>query len=153
MLKSRYLLAFLDENQENNWHVINRQFILEKNDDIVRGVFLQDLWFNYKLKNIYSDNDKSIKFMIIKSRHNVKKINELLTNEFGHIRDLHEEYYVFTLTYEKLINIYKEMSDSKNTRYNCKLLCENVNISLTLEILEFENDHYITLPKFQLSVF
>ena len=138
MLKSRYLLAFLDENQENNWHVINRQFILEKNDDIVRGVFLQDLWFNYKLKNIYSDNDKSIKFMIIKSRHNVKKINE---------------YYVFTLTYEKLINIYKEMSDSKNTRYNCKLLCENVNISLTLEILEFENDHYITLPKFQLSVF
>ena len=153
MLKSRYLLAFLDENQENNWNVINRQFILEKNDDIVRGVFLQDLWFNYKLKNIYSDNDKSIKFMIIKSRHNVKKINELLTNEFGDIRDLHEEYYVFTLTYEKLINIYKEMSDSKNTRYNCKLLCENVNISLTLEILEFENNHYITLPKFQLSVF
>ena len=84
---------------------------------------------------------------------NVKKINELLTNEFGDIRDLHEEYYVFTLTYEKLINIYKEMSDSKNTRYNCKLLCENVNISLTLEILEFENDHYMTLPKFQLSVF
>ena len=67
MLKSRYLLAFCDENFEDKWHVINRQFILERTDNInsVSGVFLQDIWFNYKLKSAYSDNDKQLKFMII----------------------------------------------------------------------------------------
>ena len=63
MLRPRYLLAFLDENQESKWRVINRQFILEKNTDGISGVFLQDLWFNYKLKESYSNNDKPIKFM------------------------------------------------------------------------------------------
>ena len=132
MLRPRYLLAFWDENQENKWHIINRQFILEENPDSITGIFLQDLWFNYKLKGSYSNNDKSIKFMIIKSKHKVSKLNELLSNDFGDIADLNEEFYVFTLTPKDIMDIYTDMSDNKNTRYTCKLLCENKNISLEI---------------------
>ena len=153
MLRPRYLFAFLDENQENKWHIINRQFILEENPDSITGVFLQDLWFNYKLKGSYSNNDKPIKFMIIKSKHKVNKLNEILSNDFGDIGDLNEEYYVFTLTSKDIMDIYTEMWENKNTRYSCKLLCENKNISLEIEILEFDNEHYMTLPKFLLNIY
>ena len=51
------------------------------------------------------------------------------------------------------MDIYTDMSDNKNTRYTCKLLCENKNISLEIEILEFDNEHYMTLPKFLLNIY
>tara|TARA_B100001059_G_scaffold230856_1_gene265719 strand:+ start:7418 stop:7879 length:462 start_codon:yes stop_codon:yes gene_type:complete len=153
MLRPRYLLAFLDENQESKWRVINRQFILEKNTDGISGVFLQDLWFNYKLKESYSNNDKPIKFMIIKSRHKVNKLNELLSNEFGNIIDLSEECYGFILRPGDIMDIYTEMYESKNIKYNCKLFCENTNILFRLEIIKFDNEYYITLPKFLLNFY
>ena len=152
MLKSRYLLAFCDENFENKWHVINRQFILERTDKInsVSGVFLQDIWFNYKLKSAYSDNDKQLKFMIIKSRNYVNMVNKIINNEVDNI-ETEMKKYIFKIQPDNINKKYEDLHKKSLDRSRFKIKCEeNENINFNIEIFNYENENFITLPRFNI---
>ena len=86
MFRPRYLFAFLDENQENKWHIINRKFILCTNipgarDCVIDGVngFLLDT------NNIKNDLFFALQNLdvFVKSRYReVYKISQNLSERY-----------------------------------------------------------------------
>ena len=58
----RYGFMMYDtSNKEKGWSLQSHHFIIEyQENDIVRGTFIRDIWFNYKL-----EEDAEIYFMII----------------------------------------------------------------------------------------
>lgn len=143
-------MAFCDENFEDKWHVINRQFILERTDNInsVSGVFLQDIWFNYKLKSTYSDNDKQLKFMIIKSRNYVNMVNKIINNEVDNI-ETEMKKYIFKIQPENINKKYEDLHKKYLDRCRFKIKCDE-NINFNIELFNYENENFITLPRFNI---
>ena len=63
---SRYILALYDNKHEKKWFITPKRFIIEENtDNVVRGIFLRDIWFNYDIGNGEFKND--IHFMLIET--------------------------------------------------------------------------------------
>ena len=66
-------LAIFDTSKDKSWKVLQKKFIIEKKtNNEIKGVFLQDLWFTYKLnkKDLYDD----IHFMLLISKYSKDKI-------------------------------------------------------------------------------
>ena len=77
----RYVLMYYDtSNINNSWELLNRHFVLEENkNNIVRGTFLSDLWFNYKIQK---DSDIYFMILLIENKHQYNNISHLLkTNQ------------------------------------------------------------------------
>ena len=79
----RYGLMMYDTlDKEKKWSLQMHHFIIEySKNNVIRGTFLRDLWFNYKL-----EKDTEIYFMIIliKNKKHHKEIIHILNNNQEH---------------------------------------------------------------------
>lgn len=152
-------LAIFDTSKDKSWKVLQKKFIIEKKtNNEIKGVFLQDLWFTYKLnkKDLYDD----IHFMLLISKYSKDKIESDLnrfdsgypyTNEKPSNTCL--KYYNFVLNKNEIKEYYKALitdkSLHKDNRIRITLTDVNYkNTILSLDICNIENDLYLMLPEF-----
>ena len=154
----RYALMYYDTSNINNtWTLLNRYFILEKNEnDIVRGTFLSDLWFNYKIQE-----DSDIYFMIL-FIENRKQYNFII-NLLGSNQIINENHLPnvnnipintkfaksFILTKKKIKNTYGEMEEKK--KYSHRIALYQDNCTFNIEMMKHNDFYTIGLPRFEIN--
>ena len=155
----RYVLMYYDTSDINNtWVLLNRHFVLEENKNgNVRGVFLSDLWFNYKIQKdldiyfiiLFIKNKKKYNTLInlllksnqIMNENNLPNINNIMINtKFAK---------TFILTKEKLIYTRSEMKE-KEKNYD-KIILYQDNCTFIIEVMKHDNFYTIGLPRFELN--
>ena len=154
----RYALMYYDTSNINNtWTLLNRYFILEENEnDIVRGTFLSDLWFNYKIQE---DSDIYFMILFIENKEKYKSIIDLLkTNQIINENHLPNVNNIpintkfaksFILTKEKLKNTRNEMEEKKQNSHRIALFQDNCTFNI--EMMKHASCYTIGLPKFEIN--
>ena len=154
----RYALMYYDTSNINNtWTLLNRYFILEKNEnDIVRGTFLSDLWFNYKIQEdsdiyfmiLFIENRKQYNFII-----NLLGSNQIINeNHLPNINNIpiNTKYAKsFILTKEKIKNTYGEMEEKKKNSHRIALYQDNCIFNI--EMMKHDSCYTIGLPNFEIN--
>ena len=154
----RYVLMYYDTSDINNtWVLLNRHFILEENtNNIVRGTFLSDLWFNYKIQK-----DSDIYFMILfienKNQYNtivhLLKTNQIINeNRLPNVNNIPINTKFaksFILTKEKIKNTYGEMEEKKKNSHRISLYQDNC--TFIIELMNHGDFYTIGLPRFEIN--
>ena len=151
-----YMLAYFDTNhKKKEWYIIKYPFIIEyKDSNIIRGVFLRDIWFNYLI------NDKSnIHFMVIKIESMKQYLNILNNMNLNHHNiNSNPSKNDFTQCISKhfILNndlINKNINIMKDKRLN-KLhitLYDNID-KFKLYIQYYNNEYTISIPSIELKI-
>ena len=154
----RYALMYYDTSNINNtWSLLNRYFILEENEnDIVRGTFLSDLWFNYKIQE---DSDIYFMILFIENKEKYKSIIDLLkTNQIINENHLPNVNNIpintkfaksFILTKEKLKNSRDKMEEKKQNSHIITLYQDNCTFNI--EMMKHDSCYTVGLPKFEIN--
>ena len=155
----RYGLMMYDtSSKENKWSLQIYHFIIEYNkNNVVRGSFLRDLWFNYKL-----EKDAEIYFMIIlikdKKHHreiiNILNNNGAISNEnnIPNVLDIPiktDFARCFILTKNAINERMEKMSSGKQN--TSKLIITNENCIFKIDVMRYDDIFTISIPSFELN--
>ena len=162
MQNSNYMLAVFDENNDNKWFVLYKNFILqETKNKTVEGVFLRDMWFNTQ---IYCENKaRKMHFMLIRSNKHKNYVLDDLNRLVSHIGtpsiddkpyNTSEEAYYFELLEDDIVCLADFMKN--NEKINSKkviLYCKDrqYSVSLSLYVHFIDDELYVTLPSFKID--
>ena len=154
----RYALMYYDTSDINNsWVLLRHHFILEENENnVIRGVFLTDLWFNYKIQK---DSDIYFMVLLIENKNQYNNIVHLLkTNQIINENCLPNINNIpintkfaksFILTKEMLMKKYDEMKEKKiNTK---DIVMYQDNCTFMIDLMNHGEFYTIGLPKFEIN--
>ena len=152
-----YALMYYDTSIRNSsWKLLYKHFILEENnDDCIKGIFLSDLWFNYKLHEksddiyfmiLYIENEKSYND-IINVLNRCKNKNE--NNLPNILKMCIQTSFVksFILTSEKIKELQDEMIEKDVNTRSVTLFQDSCLFSL--DVMKHCDFFTISIPKFE----
>ena len=154
----RYVLMYYDTSNINNtWELLNRHFVLEENkNNIVRGTFLSDLWFNYKIQK---DSDIYFMILFVENKYEYNNIVHLLkTNQVINENCLPNINNIpintkfarsFILSKEIIINKCEEMKKKKKN--NEQIVLYQDNCIFIIELMKHDEFYTIGLPRFEIN--
>jgi len=153
----RYCLLLYDASKKKSWHMLNHHFIIEKNNNnIVRGTFLKDIWFNYEVPEkdelyfmitlIYNENHYNKIMTIIENTTELNN-NGIPTVNNIPIKSSFSKCFILT---KNIINNTKKKMKKYNKNTEDITLCQD-NCYFIINIITYDNKCMVTLPRFELN--
>tara|TARA_B100000963_G_scaffold202727_1_gene176526 strand:+ start:27138 stop:27626 length:489 start_codon:yes stop_codon:yes gene_type:complete len=161
---SHYILALYDNKHDKKWYITPKRFVIEENtDNIVRGIFLRDIWFNYDIGNGNFKND--IHIILIEttnpSNYVLDDINRNTINNqhepsiLDKPKNTAANSYYFILEKNIINNYAKTLLQQNNSNLSKKLTIRNKEndseVFLSFDFYNYNNEIVLmTLPKFEI---
>lgn len=163
---SHYILAWYDKKESDKWFISPKRFIIEENkDNVISGIFLRDIWYNYDIGNGKFKND--INFMLIETKYQDKYVwNDINTNSINNEYESSMEdkpkntalnSYYFTLEKDVINNYAKELLKINKHGVSKKLMLKNkennIEVNLLFDLYNYDNKLVLmTLPRFKIYI-
>tara|TARA_B100000795_G_scaffold90867_1_gene66181 strand:- start:1440 stop:1904 length:465 start_codon:yes stop_codon:yes gene_type:complete len=151
-----------DTKTDLSWKVLNKSFVIcNRTINEVCGLYLQDLWFTYKLSSLNDEFkcENDIHFMLLVSTFSTKEVESDLNRFAGGTPYTNEKptqtctaYFNFVL-HKDFINEYHVAFKNKKIKEKDRinLMCSKGMSELTFNICNVDDKIYLMLPEFKIN--
>ena len=151
----RYGLLLYDSSKDKCWKLLNHHFIIEEKINSVKGVFLRDMWFNYEIP----ENDLYFMITLIRDKNHLRTIRDSILNNpvlnnngIPNINSIpiHTSFSRCFILSKNIVNNTKNKMEEEQKNKAQITLCQD-NCYFIINIIKNNNNHTITLPRFELN--